>query len=56
MNVLVWFEILMWVLVPVIFIGIVTYVLRPSARERYREDGQIPFRDEGGKPQSGSKE
>lgn len=29
--------------IPVLFLLIVIYVLRPSARKRYQDDGEIPL-------------
>jgi cbb3-type cytochrome oxidase subunit 3 len=30
--------------VPLVFLAIVLWIYRPSARKRYKEDGNIPFR------------
>jgi len=29
--------------IPLIFIGIVIWVFRPSAKKRYQDDGNLPF-------------
>lgn len=33
----------LYVIVPVIFVAIVLWVYRPSAKKRYKADGRIPF-------------
>ena len=38
--------------VPLLFLIVVAYVFRPSARKRYQRDGEIPFEDE---PPKGSR-
>lgn len=35
---------LYWV-IPLIFVSVVVWVYRPSAKKRYKEDGRIPFDD-----------
>ena len=32
--------------VPLLFLIVVAYVFRPSAKKRYQRDGEIPFEDE----------
>jgi cbb3-type cytochrome oxidase subunit 3 len=31
--------------IPLVFLAIVFYIMRPSARQRYRKDAEIPFRE-----------
>lgn len=38
--------------VPLLFLIVVAYVFRPSARKRYQRDGEIPFADQ---PPKGSR-
>lgn len=42
--------------IPILFLVIVFWVYRPSARRRYREDGRLPFveGEEGAEPKPGA--
>ncbi|MFO8024643.1 cbb3-type cytochrome oxidase subunit 3 [Thiohalophilus sp.] len=31
--------------IPLIFIGIIVYIYRPGAKRRYRQDAQIPLKE-----------
>lgn len=31
---------------PLLFVIVVAYIFRPSARKRYEQDGEIPFEDD----------